>query len=193
MRTKRVGTAGEDTLAEPGEEGGEAETDRRSLQRLAYADGACARLQGAGRFDRIEIIDFVTARHGEIDHLSGAPCDGFERRAQAPAKRAVVSGDPRQIENTATEMIARIAGAAVHVAKLVQRLQKIMRGRLAELRVLGNMLQPRGTTLLCDNFENRGRALDGLDQSDFRHHAFIRDRYSPLIWRGTPGQQVRPC
>jgi hypothetical protein len=48
----------------------------------------------------------------------------------------------------------------VHVAKLVQRLQKIVRRRLAELRVLGNMLQPRRTTLLCDDFEDRGRALD---------------------------------
>src|SRR5215212_5989148 len=136
MRTERVGTAGEDTLAKPGHEGEEYEANRRSLQRPAHADGACARLHGVGRFDRIEIIDFVTTRHGEIDHLSGASCDGLERRAQAAAKRAVVSGDPRQIENAAAEMIARISGATMHVAELVQCLEKIVRGRLAELRLL---------------------------------------------------------
>src|SRR5215208_2978231 len=118
MRAERIGSAGEDTLTEPGHEGEEHEADRRSLQRLAHADGACPRLQCMGRFDRIEITDLVTARHGEIDHLSGASCDGFERRAQAAAKRAVVSGDPRQIENAAAEMIARISGATMHVAEL---------------------------------------------------------------------------
>src|SRR5207248_246741 len=92
LRTERAGTAGEDTLAEPRHEGEEHEADRRSLQRLAYADRACASRRCVGRFDCIEIIGFVTARHGEIDHLSGAPCDGFERGAQAAAKRAIVSG-----------------------------------------------------------------------------------------------------
>ena len=134
-----------------------------------------------GRFDRIEITDLVTARHGEIDHRSGAPCDGFERRAQAAAKRAVVSGDPRQIENAAAEMIARISGAAVHITKLVQCLQKIVRGRLAELRLFGNVLQPRGTALLGDDFEDRSRALDGLNESGFRHHAFVGGRYCAPI------------
>ena len=133
-----------------------------------------------GRFDRIEITDLVTARHGEIDHLSGAPCERFERRTQAAAKRAVVSGDPRQIENATAEMIARISGATMHVTKLVQCLQKIVRGRLAELRLFGNMLQPRGSAFLGDDFEDRGRALDGLNQPDFRHHAFVCERYRPL-------------
>jgi hypothetical protein len=85
-------------------------------------------------------------------------------------------------------MIARISGATMHVTKLVQRLQKIVRGRLAELGVLGNMLQPRSATLLCDDFEDRGRALDRLNQPDFRHCAVIGDRYCRLIWRGAPGQ-----
>src|SRR5258707_15138305 len=111
MRTERVGTAGEDTLAEPGHESEKHEADRRSLQRFAYADGPRARLQWLRRLDRIEIIDFITARHGEIDHLSGASCDGFERRAQAPAKRAIVSGDLFFNDTATTEMIARIAGA----------------------------------------------------------------------------------
>jgi hypothetical protein len=108
-----------------------------------------------GRFDRIEITDLVTARHGEIDHRSGAPCDGFERRAQAAAKRAVVSGDPRQIQNAPAEMIARIAGAAVHVTKLVQRLQKIMQRLSCRASPAGNVLQPRSTAFLCDDFEDR--------------------------------------
>src|SRR5712691_7931811 len=195
LRDRRVGEALEPrrherlalVLRKPGEE---RLPGRRRVQREGAAEPV--RRHDLRRLDLMHVDEVEALRDREVHGLARLVCELLEHRMCAPHERVVVTGR-RDLEDRVADAVALRRRVALDEALAVERREQAPRGAAVEPALRGELDDRQRLLAVCDRFQKRRGAVDGLDRAEARGGLDVGHRCSMVpAWTSRASRPSAP-